>query len=86
MFFLEKLKCLHKAALIGYQALRAECLKVMDVVDAVYPSLQTFKDAVLLQALEKDQLSQALLPLDLSQHLIPLKCIGDGNCLFRYDT
>ena len=72
------------AAIKGYFALKEECHHLQTTIDAIYPSL-TFAEPSVLQSLNQEYpYSKEFMPSDLAEELIPLKCLGDGNCLFRY--
>ena len=80
-FFEEMLQNLERAGKDSYEALCTECKAKQVTITSNYPSLP-YTDVTQLQHLPCDNLTQSLMPTDLPG-MIALKCIGDGNCLYR---
>ena len=80
-FFKDSLDDLNEAA--SYEALQDACKELETTIATSYPSLP-FVDAAQLCHLKQHEYSKSLIPSELQlDDMVPLRCLGDGNCLYR---
>jgi len=79
--FMRMLPKLEEAGKNGYEDLQSLCQELEATITTSYPSIP-FADVAQLSHLTPDTYSKLLLPSDIEE-MVPLKCVGDGNCLFR---
>ena len=76
---------LEAAAKIGVEELYSACLKVKGMIEDNGFRLPVLESYESLSHLPTDEISKKLLPAEW-KHVTPLQCLGDGNCLYRYES
>ena len=81
VFFSRALQELKEAGKSGYEELKTKCYRLEPTIAMQYPSFP-FMEVDQLLDLPQDRYSKTLMPSDIID-MVPLRCIGDGNCLYR---
>ncbi len=85
-FFRSCLTRLGKASVDGFESLKEQCRVEAEDIGKQYPQVPILEDA----ALQADDLppvhsySRDIFPTEWHSDYYPVKCVGDGNCLYRY--
>lgn len=81
-WFFEYLRTKLESVVGNYEAFISACKDAQSLFDQKYPQVPMVTDVGHLLSLPVDHTALSLLP-EKWRHTIPLKCVGDGNCLYR---